>query len=231
MATELFGCVNWVTGKIQFYTLDTCNYCYQDFFDSCLVNDGGAHDGSIAITIDNGGCSDTYYACFDGVDDKFKVSVPDACVGSIVSVTFTGLSDTNICYSCGVGLSYQELGVAATINGVEFTLERDAPPYGCIYDTDPHPVVGNWGTRRLYDSEKCEGTYWDETIVSLWVGIVIDAGGVDVTATTTTPSCGENSVFEGTGTHDDCYNQVIDNADTGWRPVCSGGIATLVQTN
>ncbi len=77
MATTIYGCVTWATGEITFANLEDC--LAQS---SCVIFDGGAHDGQVALTLsdaDNEDCNDTFYGCVNWTTGKFQVVIPDDC--------------------------------------------------------------------------------------------------------------------------------------------------------
>ena len=251
MSVTLTGCVNWGTGLVEFDT--DCGYC--SAYEGCLVTDGGAHDGQIAVTVTTCGCSDTYYGCVNWPGGTFSVTIPDNCIGFAhkgqslkVNVTFSGMDTCTDCFHGGGSRYYKFFDVDA---GLE----------GGLYGTDPWPVTWNsqptcndccewqgggfpsgfgseFGYYRQYSTSDCSGSYSEydidwmilrlqrfETYLRLWGAI--STGWFDYF-----------EIFQN-DIEDDCCYQALSNelacGEKGDIPygtvtygcITDGGIATL----
>lgn len=67
----IYGCVNWMTGKVIFTTPHCVKYA------TGCVHWTGAHAGMVEVYVY--ACDDTYYSCIDWTTGKFEVSIPDDC--------------------------------------------------------------------------------------------------------------------------------------------------------
>jgi hypothetical protein len=169
----VYGCVDWTTGDVEFDT--ECSKCAD--YTGCMVRDGGAHTGQVAVSVTTCGCSDTYYACVDWAGGgakpgDFELLIPDSCIGFANS--YEGSPGGQIDLACGyfvdcencvagaLGDSYKFFGVDDYLNGNTFDVENQGEEATYCYWMNEYAISAPDGiTIRRWTTSDCTGGYTD----------------------------------------------------------------------